>query len=494
MKVMVPSLWFGCLALLLLLYLARNIGSLIVGFTKMQAFRVSLFLLFAVVGSFSMLWFALYNGYPTLYPDSAGYLEDFTGFIRPIGYNLFIRLTSLSVSPWGVVVFQAFLSSLLLMRSGCVVFQRYGIRHPEVLSFIILLAVVGITDISKYASWIMPDIFAGWMLLGGFLFMVSSRWYDRLLASIVMSVAIVCHLSNIMVACLSLTLLWIAVTVCRERKAEVLGKLYALTFIFIISVLSVLVLNFSIREKFELSYERSANFYINHLINWGVVSKVLVDQCPAKDWKLCKYQDFLKPQRKLYPFWFLWHEDSPIKQIGGWEDQREQNEILDYALRDYLPEIIRRALNDAFIQFNVYDDWDHLDEDHAKLPWLYSAFQKRYPKDSASIINSRQAKGSLDKLRLLPFPGHAIQNAVYWIGALLVLCFIVNGEWFLARLYVSSFVFIMINAVVLGSLNGVIPRLQGRVMWLVPYCLFLTLATYIGKKWNDRCGIKAAKN
>src|ERR1700682_5592811 len=62
-------------------------------------------LLFAALGVCLLLWVAIYNGYPTVFSDTGGYLLTGAFFIpyapfRAPGYSVFTRLTSQGISPW----------------------------------------------------------------------------------------------------------------------------------------------------------------------------------------------------------------------------------------------------------------------------------------------------------------------------------------------------------------------------------------------------------
>src|SRR5579862_2680053 len=78
-------------------------------------------LLFGSVGAALFLWVAAYNGYPTVYPDTGGYLYTSLFFIaippfRAPGYSVFIRLTGLGTSAWFTVAVQAILVVIVLFE------------------------------------------------------------------------------------------------------------------------------------------------------------------------------------------------------------------------------------------------------------------------------------------------------------------------------------------------------------------------------------------
>src|ERR1043165_3424953 len=70
-------------------------------------------------GAFCLLIPALYNSFPLITADSGAYISNAyllqVPLDRPIGYSVFVRITSLGLSLWCVVLAQAALLSLLML-------------------------------------------------------------------------------------------------------------------------------------------------------------------------------------------------------------------------------------------------------------------------------------------------------------------------------------------------------------------------------------------
>ena len=81
-----------------------------------KLFRCFLFLLSLV----ALLWPALYNGFPLVYPDTGAYISSGLRLSvhpdRPVGYGLFILFSSMGISLWFVVVAQALMLNWLIRR------------------------------------------------------------------------------------------------------------------------------------------------------------------------------------------------------------------------------------------------------------------------------------------------------------------------------------------------------------------------------------------
>ncbi|MFK8101257.1 MAG: hypothetical protein AB8G15_01985, partial [Saprospiraceae bacterium] len=61
-------------------------------------------LLTILLGTIILLFVAFYNGYPLVYSDTGTYIQSgfelFVPVDRPLTYGLFLRYTSLGISPW----------------------------------------------------------------------------------------------------------------------------------------------------------------------------------------------------------------------------------------------------------------------------------------------------------------------------------------------------------------------------------------------------------
>ncbi len=121
-----------------------------------------------LAGALALIWPALYNRFPLLYPDSMSYLEDGPLVARAVFlhkfsvdyggrsfiYCLGILALHWNVSAWPVVGLNAFMTSYfiwLVMRS---ILPRPPLKGYLVL--VILLSLV--TSLAWFVSLIMPDI------------------------------------------------------------------------------------------------------------------------------------------------------------------------------------------------------------------------------------------------------------------------------------------------------------------------------------------------
>ncbi len=134
-----------------------------------------------------MVWPALYNGFPLLYPDSMTYLGDGPTLARKIFlhqssnyYGMRSFFYSLSILPlhwnltaWPIVAVQAILTAYVLW-----LVVRSILTSQTVTGYLILIAGLSLlTPLSWYVSIIMPDI------LGPALYLISTCWCLRAIRS-----------------------------------------------------------------------------------------------------------------------------------------------------------------------------------------------------------------------------------------------------------------------------------------------------------------------
>src|SRR3954467_9899820 len=123
---------------------------------------------------------ALLNGYPILFPDTLDYLQGGRSLrlaleaghnlgnysIRSVAYSVFVYLFYWDWSVWPVVFAQAVIVAWTLYLCTRVVLGESGIFR----NYLVMGTAVAVgSAASWYASFLMPDVFAGVMLLCVFL-------------------------------------------------------------------------------------------------------------------------------------------------------------------------------------------------------------------------------------------------------------------------------------------------------------------------------------
>jgi len=441
------------------------------------------FSIFTVAGAVAMLWLAIYNGFPPLYYDSAGYIHDWTQHIRPIGYNVFIRLTSFGISLWFTVLVQAFITSYLLMRTSIIILGKNSLT-TSFAAIVVLFSLVVLTSVSKYVSWLMPDILTSWTFFAIFLFLMGPALYDRLTALGVLLLSFFSHLSHVPLVIAFLAVIATA-NICSPRIRQAIGwsRLIKLVIVSVGIVFLICTINYFRIGQFALSYAKSGNFMVSHMISWGVVQKVLKEECAFRNWKLCSYQEELRAVEGKRHDWFLWNKNSPLRKVGGWEDQREQSEIARYAFQNHLGEIIKFAVRDGYRQWTTINGRSgflpskEIQQRGAGYNVYYLPIIKHYPQDEQRMAQSRQSQGTLTVNRIIPFP---LNMAIGCALTLITIILLALKKQFTQLVFIgSAAVFVTLNAFVTGALAGVANRKQGKVAWILLYCVLTSIAAYI---------------
>ena len=165
-------------------------------------------LLFGAMAACLLLWVALYNGYPTVYPDTGGYLYTGAFLIalppfRSPGYSIFTSLTSLGTSAWFTVATQAIIVVIVLYETcKYLIGGEPKFRDNCMLAIVCVLAAL--TSLPWEASLLMPDVFAGTMFLSAFLLAFSNqlRLAERISLAAIMAFSISTHMSLFPIAAL----------------------------------------------------------------------------------------------------------------------------------------------------------------------------------------------------------------------------------------------------------------------------------------------------
>ncbi len=481
--------WISYLVIFIIIYLIVTLKHSFKGITRESFYNNLPSILFVISGTIILLWPALHNGYPLVSSDSGTYIRSPRPLDRPVGYYLLILITTLRLSLWLVIFYQALFTSYLMFRNSYLLLRREGLNKipSQITSFGILILVVILTDLPKYVSWVMPDIFTSWIFLGGMLYLLSSEWYDKLIAYTVISISFLTHGSHILIIFSSLFLLLVIGIIYRKKIHDIYKKLPGLAYIVTLLTIFTCVLNFGLGFGFTLS-QNKGNFIISMLVSDGIVSKVLDTYGPTKGWRFYKYKKDLDAGIGKTDDWFLWDKDSPINKMRDWvwEDQTEQNEIISYAVRDYYPEIIEDSLIDTWRLLYCFNSNDRLRSYASPHLSTYEAVKFKYPNELDDYLKSRQQRGLFVNVRLIPLNEHILQYIFISITLVILFFFIYKRQYKSSILLISAIIFIILNAWICASLSTIIGRYNGRVFWLIQYCLFLSLFVFLIRRRRQK--------
>src|SRR5258708_2213286 len=106
----------------------------------------------------TLLWPALWNGFPIVFDDSGGYLarpfERSLLFGRSAFYGAFLAL-GIPLDFWPTIVAQ----SALVVWLVVLMLRTHGFRGRPLLAVAVIVGLSGLTSLPWFASQLMPDVF-----------------------------------------------------------------------------------------------------------------------------------------------------------------------------------------------------------------------------------------------------------------------------------------------------------------------------------------------
>lgn len=435
-------------------------------------------LLFGAMAACLLLWVALYNGYPTVYPDTGGYL--YTGAFhmalppfRAPGYSIFIELTSLGTSAWFTIAIQAIVVVTVLYETcKYLIGGESKFRDSCLLAIVCVLAAL--TSLPWEASLLMPDVFAGVVFLSVFLLAFDDqlRLTERISLAAILTISVSAHLSLLPIAALFVPALAIPrLAGCRLRGAPPAKSTLAWLLVPIIAAgFWTATLNRRMGLGFKLSVSGN-EFLLGRLFSDGLAADFLRDNCPKKPFVACRYLTNLPRTPAEFLFWHpLLHD------MDGHGDEIE--EVVRGTLAAYPLRFVGSSIKETLRQLAAFRTGDEVRDLALNAPNSNATeIQRIFPRDFHAFSNARLTRG-----RLVPLANAVatIDTVVFWLSAVtcLVLAWTKRIERLNQFLY-SAIAFLVINAAICATLAGVYDRYQSRVAWLVPFCLMSYLCCLV---------------
>jgi len=455
--------------------------------TRFKNIFVIIDIILLLFSSLVLLWSAFNNGYPLVYPDTGGYVDSsFTLEAplndRPLGYGLFLFSARLINSLWFPVFLQSLITALLLFRIAILIL--HNVKQKSLVAFGIIVVTTLTTDISKFVSWLMPDIFTSWLFLGGLLFFLSTLLIDNFFSAIVIIISFTVHNSHIFLVYVSILLLLFFFWKFRSKNNLVWLNSKKLLIIVLIASLGLCTLNFITNNGFTLTINNSV-YLINKLAYNGILTKTLNKYCAVNDWKLCAYKEVIKTNEGISN-WYFWADDSPMEKLGGWkknnENKNEYQEIVFHSVKSFFPEIVSSSLKETYTQlisFRSSFGLGKFDESDA----VFRILRNRFPGEFNEYINGKQNAGHGVRVRILPFNENIIQAFFSAASIIALFFFFYQKNYLFAGIISAPIIFILFNALIVGFTVSAEGRYHGKLLWMIPYFLFLSCTFLFTKSY-----------
>jgi hypothetical protein len=416
---------------------------------------------------------AIYNGFPLLFPDSDAYMKvtyglswtlDRSGF-----YGLFLRaparLASGSAGLWLAILIQALIASAIQFATA----RRVVPAARPVTVLLVVLAMCLLTSLPWHVAQLMPDAFAGVLVLLAWL--AASRDFDRpgtlllWLAAAFLTLAHYTYL-GLFAAAASCTLLGSAML--RVGAAELARRGIAILCVLASVVCAHVAANGLLFDRWTVSPAGSW-FLFARLNEDGLTTPWLERHCgrdaPAP---LSQIRKELPRDSQV----LLWSRNSPLyPHIHGriaspeywrWMDMfavADRGSIAEQRLA-----FARNALVATAHQLATFRALDDECPSECTSPALIGL----NPSMADEIHSSRQLQGTLPKGLV-----RAITGTVTWAGLILLIPFALvaarKRDWEAFGLLLAAAAAIVANAALAGALSDVHDRYQSRVVWIVPF-------------------------
>lgn len=427
---------------------------------------------FVVLAAIILCFMGFYNNYPLLFPDTGTYI--FSGFKRivpidrPIIYGLFLRYVSMAESLWLVILVQGMIVSLLLYYY----FKYFSISRGRIIFFMAYIFLVTFfTGASVNVSQLIPDVFTSVVVMAfGLLLLVKELGIrDRIITIIFLVLGLSVHNSHILVMGPLLLLFTLLYGISRRLRSKMVFFKPVRLITLWATLVGAWLLIPTVHAIYGGGFVASKGghvFLMARLNDIGVLRKYLDDKCGTEAYKFCEYRDQV-------PWDFIWdNENSPLYKTGGWEANREEyNRIIRGILSDpgYYDILVMRSVESGFKQFFTFETGDTPQLLEGTATW--ANLNKYFGEQLKEYYASRQANGWLDYTAL-----NEIQKYLVAICLLFLLVALITDIPFSYKFFILFLLAILfMNAWVCGSLSGVFPRYQARLVWLLPLPVMLIL-------------------
>jgi hypothetical protein len=417
---------------------------------------------------------ALYNGYPTVFSDTGGYLLTGKFFValapyRAPGYSIFTRLTSLGISAWFTIAAQAVMAVYVLYET-CNSLIEADRKFADLSFLASVCALAALTSLPWLVSLLMPDVFAGVLFLSAFLlaFAGELRHIQRIVLAAIFMISVAAHTSLFPIA----TLFVVAVVILRfvSRTPRSFPSTSAVLLWLLVPIIASGFLTAGLNRQmglgFRLSPSRDA-FMLARLFGDGLAADYLRENCPKRQFISCRYLSHLPRTQEE----FLFQHPLLAELLRGHQDEMEKivrGTILAHPVR-----FVKSGAEETLLQLTALRTGDEIRSYGAKQ-WNGGVILQVFPGDWKAFLNARQYG---DRLIPLADASAVVDTTVFWLS--LAICLFLAGTGRFRRLnmfFYSAIAYLLINAWICATFAGVYDRYQGRVAWIIPFCL----TAYIG--------------
>ena len=424
---------------------------------------------------------ALWNGFPIVFHDTAGYAGSVLDMRlmpgRSFFYGLFLWLTSLGWwSFWGPVLAQSCFTLWVIH----LILRCHDLPSGP-LATAIFCGGLGIsTSISWYTAQLMPDILVPLVALA--LWMLGFRWerLSRRERTGLTALALLGLLSHM--SCMALAIGLAAVTLAtwiigRRQRWRLSGCSLSPIGVVAASLILMPLVHLGVMGTATFT-PGGPVFVFGSLVQNGIAQRWLRDHCPAPGIRLCGLQDRLPTTADE----FLWAGDSPFREIGEWEGATaELSYLMKECFKAYPGTIFRNAIQATARQTAMVATGDGMNEFYGATRGV---FAESFPDAVKPFNASYQQQGRITRSLFDAFNRvHVPVAYISMAGLILAIAWgLQSRRHDLAGLASLTVLALLGNAFICGALSNPHHRYQSRILWLAPLVVVMVVVCW----WQQR--------
>lgn len=421
-----------------------------------------------------LLWVAIYNGYPTVTPDSGNYIRSGAFHValfpfRAPGYAVFTRWTSLATSAWYTIIAQAIIVVHVLRETFV---HLIGREHVDRSLLAVVCALSALTSLPWFVSQLMPDIFTGVLFLCVFLLGFADEFHvaRKSVLALIMMLSVAAHTSLFPIAAV-----YVVVVVAAKlsgRKTESLASTRSVVAWLLVPIILAGLWTATQNRKMGLGFRLSPSknaFLLGRLFGDGLAPDFLRANCPTRSFISCRYLSNLPRDEEAFLF------GHPLLQaLNGHDD--EISAIVHGTIAAYPRRFLLSSLQQTLFQLVTLRTGGNM-RLHPASDGNFYDLRFSLPGDIPAFGKGRQLTDRMFPLTNAIAP---VNTAIFWISFVACALFARTGRFApINKVFVMSIVFLVVNAAVCGAFAGVYDRYQSRVAWLMPLCLSVYICSFL---------------
>lgn len=396
---------------------------------------------------------------------------------RSIYYGFLIYIPIRFAGPWGAVAVQSLLVATMMVILGAIALRTKFVTSGRAL-MITGAAVAAISPLPFYTAMLMPDVFAGVLVLT--LAMVIVQWeklsrFERVALIAACGVFAAFHTTHFL---LTVIMGGLGALLYLPRKSAIRPILIAAPVLLVAVGASAL---FTMAVVKTLHAKPISPPFLTARLQAAGPGKSYLDAACSADpdaWAVCPYRAKLPVGSDA----FLWQEDPAVGvfQLVDPDVQRrmagEDKRLAAAILRDRPIDVLWVTAESGVRQLFSFD------LDNFNYPWRrVEALSSKYPQAIARDINLTRATQNT-----MPTGFTVLATIIASVGSLMVIVWIIGKTWrsswpwrdpgvvFAALVTLGVFA----NAAICGGLSGEHARYQMRLVWILMIAAFVIAARY----------------